>query len=573
MKKKVKRLFTLLLASMMLFTTLSLSVAAEVEVYEMFLAYGGEYEEGSWNMCWANESDNASGIVATTAKAKVGDTVTIGLTMPEAATYTWYMAPVLIAEGVGDLSYTIDKVTIDGSDVTDTLDLTLGEKEWWYEGTGNYNGEESIRLKGGYNEWADKYIGESPVGFTEIMYTITLTSIAFGNSSSAEAVLSDASYPAFVAFGGDISGENAWDAQYYGSDVDGVEAVNGELKNGETTTLSVTFPEEVIYTWFTAPCFIVDDPATIAAESSFEVKVLLDGVEVDVDLTAGKSCWPEGTGDYGDNCVRIGGGYNEWGDKYIEESPSGFKTITFEVTPTIYVLSEAPAEEEVNNYFDPNGTYHAYLGIQTPTWIFRNSHDDGSYGMDSGCFDQLGFVDGEWLPQGGSFTDVEITGNGTYTVSVSGYDFNGQLGDDGLFNLIFVSTDLPVSNDVVVSDIVLKMDGKTIAEIDSAFLDPDSKEVQKILLANIWNGELEALPYYAAPSQSVEITFTVSGFANDAVVESAPVETAPVESATTEAAPADSSSNTTMIVIIVVVVVVVVAVVAGVIVAKKKKDA
>ena len=138
---------------------------------------------------------------------------------------------------------------------------------------------------------------------------------------------------------------------------------------------------------------------------------------------------------------------------------------------------------------------------------------------------------------------------------------------------MLLRSDLPVSNDVVVSDIVLKMDGKTIAEIDSAFLDPDSKEVQKILLANIWNGELEALPYYAAPSQSVEITFTVSGFANDAVVESAPVETAPVESATTEAAPADSSSNTTMIVIIVVVVVVVVAVVAGVIVAKKKKDA
>ena len=164
---------------------------------------------------------------------------------------------------------------------------------------------------------------------------------------------------------------------------------------------------------------------------------------------------------------------------------------------------EAPAEEEAPaNEFDPNGTYHAYLGVQTPTWIFRNSYDDATYGKDSGCFDQLGFVDGDWIAQGGTFTDVEITGNGTYTVSLTGYDFSGQfdgaaiLGDEGLFNLLFVSTDLPVNDEVVISNIVLKMDGKTITELESAFLDPDSKTVQKVLLANIWNKEITALPYY-----------------------------------------------------------------------------
>lgn len=588
MKKKMKKFFASLLAFAMMFSTLSLTAAAEEEEYLMFLAYGGESQADAWNLCWANEEGNESGITATTAMAKVGDTVTIGVTLPEAATKTWYVAPVIIAEGVSDVSYTIDKVTMDGNDITDTIDLTLGEKEWWYEGTGNYTETQAVRLKGGYNEWADKYIAESPVGFTTMEYTITLNSITLGGGEAAgEKVLSEESYPAFIAFGGDEAAENDWGFQYYGdgasSNKGDVVATNGELKNGETTTLTLEFPSEVFYTWFTSPCFIAEDASAISPDSTFEVKVLIDGEEVATDLSAGKSCWAEGTGDYADTqAVRIGGGYNEWGDKYIAESPKGFKTLTFEVTPTIYVAGgEAPAEEEAPaNEFDPNGTYHAYLGVQTPTWIFRNSYDDATYGKDSGCFDQLGFVDGDWIAQGGTFTDVEITGNGTYTVSLTGYDFSGQfdgaaiLGDEGLFNLLFVSTDLPVNDEVVISNVVLKMDGKTITELESAFLDPDSKTVQKVLLANIWNKEITALPYYAAPTQSIEVSFDVSGFANDAVQAEPEATEAPSTDAAAEAteAPAESSgSNTGLIIGIVVAVVVVAAAAAGVVVAKKKK--
>lgn len=583
MKKTMKKLFASLLAFAMMFTTFALPASAEEDEYLMFLAYGGESQEGAWNLCWANEEDNTSGIEGSTATAKAGDTVTIGVKLPEAATYTWYMAPVIIAEGVSDVSYTIDKVTMDGKDITDTIDLAVGEKEFWYEGTGTYTDTQAVRLKGGYNEWADKFIAESPTGFTNIEYTITLNSITKGGSAEGgELVLSEESYPAFIAFGGDISAENAWDAMYCGegssANLGDITAVNGELKNGETTTLSLEFAEEVMTTWFVSPCFIVDDTSVISTQSTFEVKVFVDGEEVATDLSAGKTCWAEATGDYADTqCMRIGGGYNEYADKYMAEAPKGFKNITFEITPTIYLGGAAEAEAPVND-FDPEGTYHAYLGVQTPTWIFRNSFDDASYGLESGCFDQLGFVDGEWAGQGGSFTDVEITGNGTYTVSMTGYDFSGQfndaaiLGEEGLFNLLFVSTDLPVNDQVVISNVVLKMDGKTIVELDSAFLDKDSTTYQKVLLANIWNNELEALPFYSAPTQSIEISFDVSGFANDAAAtepETTPETTAPSDTETT--APAESGSNTTMIIIIVVVAVVVVAAVAGVIVAKKKK--
>ncbi len=553
----------------------------------MFLAFGGDAAASNdWGLQYYGDgaASNMGGVTATNAVANVGDTVTIGLTFDSPALYTWFTAPVLVAEGVTNVDYTIDSVTIDGVDVTADLDLTVGENEWWYEGTGDYTGEQAIRLKGGYNEWAAQAMSASPANFSEIMYTITINDVTTGGAAGA-AKPSTESYQAFIAIGADKAESNDWAYNYAGEDATGITAVTGELKNGETTTLSLTFDAPVFYTWYVAPCFVVDDAALISEDSTFDVKVYLDGVEVAADMSAGKACWAEGTGNFA-QCIRIAGGYNEWGDKYLAESPAGFTEIKYEITPNILVTEpvEAPQFD-----FDPTGAteYHAYIGVQTPTWIFRNAWDDATYGKESGCFDQLGFVDGEWLPQGGSFKDVTITGNGTYTVAVEGYDFSGTfqdapiLGADGLFNLLFVSTDLPVNDAVVISNVVVKMDGTEIASYADAFMDPDSKEVQKVLLANIWNNEIEALPYYAAPKQSIEISFDVSGFDNDAVVEEPVVET-PVEEtpAATEApaaataAPAASEAEeggAPVGIIAAVVVVVAAAIGGGVVVSKKKK--
>ncbi len=554
------------------------------EEFPMFVAYGGDAAASNdWGYAYAGEEgENAAGIVATNATAKVGDTVTIGLTFPSATVYTWYMAPVIVAEGVTNVGYTIDSITVDGTDVLSTVDLAAGDA-FWYEGTGNYTNEQSIRLAGGYNEWGTKYMAEAPAGFTEIMYTITLTEVMYGG---AAATLSTESYPAFIAIGADKEAGD-WAYSYAGEEtpVEGITAVTGELKNGETTTLSLTFDTPVAYTWYVAPCFVPEAAAAISPESTFDVKVFIDGAEVTPDFAAGDAFWAEGTGNFTE-AVRIAGGYNEWGTQYIA-SPAGFSEIKYEITPTIYV---AAAEEEAPQAeFDPNGTYHAYIGVQTPTWIFRNSWDDATYGKESGCFDQMGIVDNElneWVGLGGTFTDVEITGNGTYTVAVNGYDFSANyadapiLGADGLFNLLFVSTDLPVNDAVVISNVVLKMDGKEIVTQD-AFLDGDSKEVQKVLLANIWNNEITALPYYAAPTQSIEISFDVNGFANDAAPAVPEATEAPAAPEATEApaatqAPAvsedvEEGGSATGIIIAVVAVAAVAAIGGGIFVAKKKK--
>ncbi|MCH5274980.1 MAG: hypothetical protein J1E65_04010 [Lachnospiraceae bacterium] len=408
----------------------------------------------------------------------------------------------------------------------------------------------------------------SLLAFTMTFATLSLTAAAEGEE-----------FDMFIAIGADAEAENDWGFQYYGEGADNVGdvvATNGELKSGETTTLTLEFPSPVVYTWFVAPCMIVDDSSAISAQSTFDIKVYLDGEEADVDLAAGDAFWAEGTGPYaGEQCIRIAGGYNEWGTKYIAESPAGFSSISFEITPTIYV--GGAAEEETGSAagdFDPNGTYHAYLGLQTPHWTYRDGwNSDNGIGSDNWGQFVKNNDSGETF---GVVTDAVIAGNGTYTVSIT--DFGTVFVDDfaaegkDCFNLIYVDTDIPLSDAVTVTDVQLKIDGSTKHTVDVGYQSPDDKDYVNIMIQNIWNNDIKEISYYPAPTTSLEITFTISGFAYDAApAEEAPAEnTAPAESAA-PAETTESGSNTGLIVGIVAAVVVVAGGAAGVVVAKKKK--
>ena len=550
MKKTMKRIFAAMLAfAMMLCAVPAVDVAAEEKAYDVFIAFGGDSEEADWGFQYYGDGagSNAGDITATNATIKEGETAKVSLEFASPVAYTWFTAPV-VAGNFSEADFSV-KVLIDGKDITDTVNFAADDKNWWGEGTGDYAEDQCIRLAGGYNEWGTKYIAESPVGFSKIEYVVTANSIKLGSAAGGP-VPSTETYGLMVAYGGDSDSAD-WGYQYYGdgagSNAGEVTATNATIKVGETAKVGLEFPTPAKYTWFVAPTLV---NATNVVEADFTVKVFIDGEDVtdSVNFAADdKGWWYEGTGDYTEEqAIRIAGGYNEWGKKYIAESPAGISKIEFEVTANSIMLGGA-AEEEASAQaaYDENGVYHAYFGVQTPTWIFRNAHDDAIYGKDSGCFDQLGFIDGDWVAQGGTFTDAEIAGNGRYTVGVTGFDFSGTfqdqaiLGADGLFNLLFVSTDLPMNDNIVLSNVTLKMDGKEIVTQDSALLDADSKEVKKILLANIWNKEITSLPYYAAPTQSIEISFDVSGFAYDKVAEEAPVESAPAESQ----APAESVSQ------------------------------
>jgi len=170
--------------------------------------------------------------------------------------------------------------------------------------------------------------------------------------------------------------------------------------------------------------------------------------------------------------------------------------------------------------FDPNGVYYAYLGLQSQNQIFRNAWACpyfGAEGTDWAKYDDNHFNDMFHTDNGlqaGVFQDIEIRGNGTYSVSVSGFDF----GNDEMFNLIFFSTNIPLAgNPVTFSDVTVKMDGSTKSRFDGddgnrpIIPGLDTNETKDFYEVHCISGLLE----YDMPTDEISIEFTVSGFAYD----------------------------------------------------------
>ena len=141
--------------------------------------------------------------------------------------------------------------------------------------------------------------------------------------------------------------------------------------------------------------------------------------------------------------------------------------------------------------------------------------------------------------------------------------------------MIFASTDIPLGDEIKITDVNVIMDGKTVYTFAEAFLNPDATEYMDIQCANLWNADLAngELFYYAIPTESIELQFTVSGFAYDnasAVVEEK-VEEVAAEPVVAEPVVEEAESNTGLIVGIVVAAAVVVGGAAAVVISKKKK--
>ncbi|MGN0435749.1 MAG: hypothetical protein ACI4D8_03865 [Wujia sp.] len=225
--------------------------------------------------------------------------------------------------------------------------------------------------------------------------------------------------------------------------------------------------------------------------------------------------------------------------------------------------------------FDPNGTYNAYLGLQTPNWTYRDAWNSQN-GIGSDYFGDFIFGN-ETGEKYGKVTDAVVAGNGRYTVSVT--DFGSIIADDfttagqDYFNLLYISTDIPLSDAITISDVTLTIDGNEVQTTAAAILDPDETEYVKILIQNIWNDECKEIAYYPAPTSSVEMSFTISGFSYDKADDATDDDTSVDEATPTTADDTkdDKKDNKLIIIIIVVVVVIIVAVVAVVLGKKKKK--
>ena len=195
------------------------------------------------------------------------------------------------------------------------------------------------------------------------------------------------------------------------------------------------------------------------------------------------------------------------------------------------------------------GTYHAYLGIQSASFTFRNAWNEGTYGQGQTSDDGLVYfdtligwdADNNAVDMGGDFTDAEITGDGTYSVSLTGdFDF----GSDETLNLLFVSTDIPLDAGISITDVKVKIDGNTKHTFDEAYLSPDETTYVSPMAINIWNSDLggsDGLFGYTMPASSVEIEFTVSGMGDAASEDTSAEETTAEE--TTDAPVSDDTTT------------------------------
>ena len=191
--------------------------------------------------------------------------------------------------------------------------------------------------------------------------------------------------------------------------------------------------------------------------------------------------------------------------------------------------------------------YNGYILVQDTVYSFRNAWNEGSYGRDAAnnAFDHM-TMNGAKCDEGtypdyednydydigtyliGSFTDADITGAGTYKVAVN--DFDWTLDGANSFNLLQVSTDLPVSEGWVCTSASVIVDGA----VAQTFTNPvnengENAEYVQPCFQNIWNNDLADRYEGAYPTKSLEIEFTIAKEGEEA---------APAAAEDTAAAPA-----------------------------------
>lgn len=202
--------------------------------------------------------------------------------------------------------------------------------------------------------------------------------------------------------------------------------------------------------------------------------------------------------------------------------------------------------------------YHAAMGIQTATqiWIQRWGYYDASYNeyYDTENYSKL--YDSNKTFYDGTFEDVEIKGNGTYTVALKDADFAGET----TVSQLHIATDIPVaeSEKLQFTDVTLEINDKEVVKFDQAVMEDEENYMQGgavILLYNHWrDGLKKTLSDMGAGEDSdngwevlqgsgdnVAVTFTVSGLPYDNEEQAAEEDTGNGTKETLDAAENTSS--------------------------------
>lgn len=259
------------------------------------------------------------------------------------------------------------------------------------------------------------------------------------------------------------------------------------------------------------------------------------------------------------------------------------------MAPASMASAAKEKKSEKKQEVDLNGTYHARMGIQTSTflWIMQMNYYKGKSNETLGtelenklfCADQ---EDSEKLvSKEGTFNEVEISGNGVYTVTLENANFDGETD----ISQLHVATDIPLNDQIKFSNVKVMVNGREFVTFDEAVMEDEAPYLEGgmvVLAMNHWRASVVSYLKEHGCSESgdngwrllsgqgdenISITFTVSGFAKDNpdAVESTPTPMPKAESsegnadATSESSEKTMGSTSTILIIVGVAVLVVIA--------------
>ena len=320
-----------------------------------------------------------------------------------------------------------------------------------------------------------------------------------------------------------------WAVSYWN---DGGETVatakNADIKGEGTYTVGLEFPEAFSGLAFAA---VKINNGNVAYPGYFidvkEVKVNGEAVELGKGYTSS------------DDKVEMRYNlYNEWvselpadarrADGDLEGASPVIISNTIENIQSIeatfdFIYGEPPVEEaetmtEEEAAAAKEAGFHAYIGVQgKDTYVFRNAWND-NYGLndeENPFFNRLtGWdADNNAVDYGGTFQDVEIKGDGTYTVSLTTGDM--AFGTTEAFNLLFVSTDIPnklmKGGFLTISDVKTKIGSGSTQ--DGANVNIEEGDYARIDVINTYAQSEDPFGYTVpGANETIEITFTVSGW-------------------------------------------------------------
>lgn len=194
------------------------------------------------------------------------------------------------------------------------------------------------------------------------------------------------------------------------------------------------------------------------------------------------------------------------------------------MTKVLAVIASAAVAATAMATVASAASYKGNIAFQTASYSFRNGWTDGGYGEATDYYNSYivwgaGDTPEETYPQyednfdydiagyvlDATYTDAAITGDGTYTISA---EVDWSVTGDSAFNLIQISTDLPVDGSVAITNAKVIVDGAEQVSIDNPIW--EGTEYMTVNLCNIWNTEVAAYTG-AFPTSTLTVEFTVEG--------------------------------------------------------------